>query len=355
MTEKRQAVTIADVAERAGVSAMTVSRVMNGSKGVRAITQTKVRDAVEALDYNPNVSARALAGGRVLRVLLLYTNASMSFLSGLLLGALDETARRGHTLLIERFQADPKGGGLEEQLETLLVKADAFVIPPPIADDERVRDYFAARNLPVSFISNAPLELVSSPGGSIAQVSIDDEAAAYELTNDLIALGHRRIGLIKGPEDHYSSLTRFRGYRRAIEEHGLTVDPALIDVGAFTFESARPAAQRLLSMEHPPTAIFACNDEMAAAVVGEAARHGVSIPDRLSVVGFDDAPIASSLYPRLTTVRQPLEALAREAVAQVSHYGSGASGTDGADSAAHLKMLPYELIKGQSVAPHPRD
>ena len=134
---------------------------------------------------------------------------------------------------------------------------------------------------------------------------MDDAAAAREMTEYLIGLGHRRIGFIVGHPDHYASGLRLRGYQTALRVHEIPVAPELVRQGHFVFESGLDAARRLLALPHPPTAIFASNDDMAAGALMAAHEMGIAVPQRLSVAGFDDTYIARTVWPRLTTVHQP--------------------------------------------------
>jgi LacI family transcriptional regulator len=140
----------------------------------------------------------------------------------------------------------------------------------------------------------------------MSSVRVDDVAAARDMTNYLIGLGHRRIGFVRGAQNHIISRTRFEGYRLALREHDLELDPDLVVNGDLTFESGLGATEQLLALQRPPTAIFASNDDMAAAVVSVAHRRDIRVPDQLSVAGFDDSPISRKIWPTLTTVRQPI-------------------------------------------------
>jgi LacI family transcriptional regulator len=131
-------------------------------------------------------------------------------------------------------------------------------------------------------------------------------AAARDMTDYLIGLGHRRIGFIRGAKNHIISKTRHDGYRLAHEQHGVEIDPDLVVDGDLTFDSGLGAAEQLLALDRPPTAIFASNDDMAAAVVSVAHRRNIRVPEQLSVAGFDDSPISRKIWPALTTIRQPI-------------------------------------------------
>jgi LacI family transcriptional regulator len=151
----------------------------------------------------------------------------------------------------------------------------------------------------------------------MSSVRVDDVAAARDMTLYLIGLGHRRIGFVRGAQNHVVSRTRFEGYRLALSEHGIDFDPGVVVNGDLTFESGLTATEQLLSLPNPPTAIFASNDDMAAAVVSVAHRRDIRVPDQLSIVGFDDSPISRKIWPALTTIRQPIVDMTAIAVESV--------------------------------------
>jgi LacI family transcriptional regulator len=172
---------------------------------------------------------------------------------------------------------------------------------------------------------------------------MDDELAAAEMTDYLVSLGHRRIGFIAGPDDHPSSQLRETGFRASLDRHGISLEPGLLARGNFHFESALRAAEALLSTSTPPTAIFASNDDMAAGVLAVAYRRGIRIPADLSVVGFDDTPLASVVVPSLTTIYQPI----REMAAQATSMLLGK-----ADMAPVVSnVLPPRLVERESSGP----
>jgi LacI family transcriptional regulator len=145
-------------------------------------------------------------------------------------------------------------------------------------------------------------------------VRIDDHAAAMEMTRYLLALGHREIGFIKGHPNHVASHDRYRGFCDALNEAGLDCEKAPAEQGYFSYRSGLIAGERILSRANPPSAIFASNDDMAAATISVAHRRGLNVPQDLSIVGFDDTALATSIWPELTTVKQPIAAMAEAAL-----------------------------------------
>jgi LacI family transcriptional regulator len=305
----RGTVTVQDVARLAGVSAMTVSRVVNGGTNVREGTRSAVLSAIQQLNYSPNSAARSLAAGEATQIGLLYSNPSAAYLSQFLIGALAAARRAGCHLVLEVCEGERPDEQAEATRSFASTAVEGVILPPPLSEAAPVRAELEAANIPwVSVAMGLPPE-------QSLNVRIDDFAASCEMTRHLIDLGHERIGFIRGNPNQTSSAERHRGFVAAIEEAGL--DPAAMPVeqGYFTFRSGIVATERLLDRAEPPTAIFASNDDMAAAAVGVAHRRGLHVPNDLSVVGFDDTSLATSIWPELTTVRQPIAAMAEEALA----------------------------------------
>lgn len=329
--------TIADVARLAGVSPMTVSRVVNQVSKVSDETRDRVLGAVAELGYVPNSAARILAGGKQLRIALLHSNPSAAYLSEFLMGSLAQAADANLQLVVEHC-ADLAPEELVARV--LQHRCDAVLLPPPLCDDLPLIQALEAARLPVARIATGqPAE------GTAAAVTIDDEAAARAMTAHLIGLGHRRIGFIEGDPNQSASALRRRGYEAALAEAGLPVDPALIAQGNFTYRSGLAAAEALLSLADRPTAIFASNDDMAAATVATAHRHRLDVPGDVSVCGFDDTAMATTIWPELTTIRQPIAEMARTAVELL---GDGLRGQR--DAVRHVR-LPHEFIRRASDGP----
>lgn len=341
----RGSVTVQDVARAAGVSAMTVSRVVNGEKNVRESTREAVLEAVRRLNYSPNTAARNLAAGEATQIGLLYSNPSAAYLSQFLVGALDGARRTGSHLLIEACE----GESAEEQAEVTrrfaVTNVEGVILPPPLSESKPVQAELEAAGIPVVSVA-----MGLAPPGSL-NVRIDDFAAAAAMTRHLLGLGHRRIGFIKGHPGHIASIERLRGFRTALEEAGVDPDESPMEQGYFTYRSGLAAAERLLGRDERPTAIFASNDDMAAATVNVAHRSGLNVPGDLSVVGFDDTAPATIVWPELTTVRQPVAAMAEAALhllladLKVRRFGGSPPVSE--------QVLDHELVVRQSCGPPP--
>jgi LacI family transcriptional regulator len=311
---------IEDVAAAAGVSMKTVSRVLNNEPNVRDEMRQRVMKAVEKLQYRPNLSARSLAGQRSYVIALVYNNPSRNYLMEIQSGMLDACRDSHYNLVLA-----PVGTPKQRKADDLKVvfehfAPDGVVLIPPLTDDPAVIGFLEAQDVPFSCI--APKH-----GEGRIGVMMDETAAVLELMQGLIGQGHRRIGHIKGPPSHGACHWRHKGYKDALRKAGIAFDPDLVVQGAFSFESGIEAANALLDLQQPPTAIFAANDDMAAGVIRAACQRGLVVPDDVSVCGFDDTPIARHIYPALTTVRQPTSEMGKlatlELLARIRTQGGG--------------------------------
>lgn len=304
-------VTIHEVAAKAGVSIKTVSRVINHEANVRADTKERVLAVIAELNYRPNPSARHLAGTHGYNIALLYDNPSASYLMDLQRGALESCQAEGFHLILQ--PCGPKDPDLEATINNLVVESrvPGLILSPPLSDAGGLIEKLESWGVLHARI--APID-VARPGPYVA---VDDRGAAFELIRHLIEQGHRRIGIIKGHPDHGAGHWRYEGYLTAMRQYGLQIDDDLIIQGYFSFESGLEAGRKLLSLHERPTAIFAANDDMAAAVLHVAHDMDIDVPGQLSVAGFDDTPLSRHVWPPLTTVRQPVQEMARQATMQL--------------------------------------
>ncbi|MDP8993468.1 MAG: LacI family DNA-binding transcriptional regulator [Pseudomonadota bacterium] len=341
----RGSITIQDVARAAGVSAMTVSRVINGERNVRESTRAAVLDAIKRLNYSPNAAARSLAAGEATHIGLLYANPSAAYLSQFLVGALAGARRAGCHLVLEACESETADEQAEATRRFVESGVDGVILPPPLSESRPIHAELAAAATPVVTVAMG----LTEPGN--LNVRIDDFAAAKAMTNHLLALGHRRIGFIRGHPNHSASAERARGFAAALDDYGLEAEQGPTEQGYFTYRSGLVGAERLLLRTPRPTAIFASNDDMAAAAVNVAHRRGLDVPKDLSVVGFDDTWPATTVWPELTTVRQPIAAMAEAALelllADMRSHRSG-----GAPKESE-RVLDHELVVRESCGPPP--
>ena len=353
-TRGNREATIKDVARVAGVSAMTVSRVINGKTNVKPLTRDKIQKAITKVNYRPNVGARLLSGRRTYQFLMLYNNPNVGWMGELLIGMMNSCRRVGYHLSIEgvgEFEGQTPGAVQNPDEITQLIdrsRVDGIILPPPICFDQTVLDVIKQQGIPCVRIAGMPQQDIK------LRVSIDNCAASYEITRHLIDLGHEDIAIIKGPDLFVASALRFEGYAMAMREHGLTVGEGNIETGDFDVQSGYVCARKLLRKKHRPTAIFASNDEMAAGALAAAQELKISVPERLSVTGFDDAPIAHSVWPKLTTIRQPLRAMGEQAVELLERYVRHMD-DDSIEAVQPVILLDFKLIERQSTGPCPHN
>lgn len=330
--------TIADVAQAAGVSAMTVSRVINGENNVRPATRDAVNEAIRTLDYSPNPAARSLAGAGQLRIALLYSNPSAGFLGEFLVGTLEQAARADVQLIFEKCEIGDHE--LEVTRDLIARGVDGVVLPPPLNESAAILDLLAEAKVPTVLVASG------QPPEHLLAVSIDNREAAFTMTQHILALGHRRIGFIEGDTNQTASTARLEGYRAALETKGIAFDDQLVARGLFTYRSGLDAAEELLDRADPPTAIFASNDDMAAATVAVAHRRGLDVPSDISVCGFDDTLLATAIWPELTTIHQPIADMARAATEMLVAAIRRKEPVKGVDH----RLLDFTLIRRQSDA-----
>jgi len=339
--------TIVDVAERAGVSIKTVSRVINNEPHVSEATRTRVECVVSELGFEVNASARGMRApntGRSFVIAQLYGDPGGSYTSNIQLGLLDRCRYFSFHLLIEEL--DYQSPDVERRARDLVrrLKLDGAVLTAPLTDNEIVMGVLDEAGVP--YVRITPLH----DSSEIPSVRSDEKRAAYQLTQHLLALGHRRIGFIKGLLNHAATHLRYSGFEQAMTEAGVEIDPSLIEEGEFRYFAAIPCAHRLLAHKDRPSAIFASNDEMAAAVIRVGHELGLNLPEDLSIVGFDDTPMAEKLWPSLTTARQPVAGLGAAAGDMLFTRLLPASPTSW-PSPAPQQILPHDIVLRGSTAP----
>jgi LacI family transcriptional regulator len=291
------------------------------------------------LRYLPNQAARSLASADAIHIGILYANPSANYLSEFLLGSLEQSSRSGCQLVIEKCE------GAENEAEAIqrLVKGgiDGVILPAPLCDSQE--SLKAVQDAGIAAI----LVASGKPAPGMSAISINNFEASRAMTRHLLELGHRRIGFINGHPNQTATGQRFRGYVEGMTEAGLSVGTDQVAQGYFTYRSGLEAAEKLLDA-YSPTAIFASNDDMAAATMAVAHRRGLEVPRDLAVAGFDDTPLATTVWPELTTVHQPIADMAREAVRLLVEQVRGRRGGT-APQVAH-KMLKFTLVKRDSTA-----
>lgn len=332
--------TIIDIAREAGVSFKTVSRVINREPTVKKETREKVEAVIARLNYKPNAWARALAGSRNQLIGIICNDARLAYGGSAYLGlaqvgAMNACQRAGYHLVVEELRGRPRKRFCEGIAELQLGGA---ILAPPVSDDKVVLDALSKAGLP--FIRMSAVPMTECAGW----VGIDEVRAAYEMTRYLLDLGHRDIAFVRGPSSHVASALRQRGFTEAMEGAGADLRAEWIVDGDFTARGGMEAGMVLLEGKRRPTAVFAGNDSSALGVISAAYRSGLSLPSDLSVAGFDDSPIATSVWPQLTTVRQPVMEMAQLAIEMLVEVIARPAEARG-------RQLDFEIVVRGSTAP----
>ncbi len=332
LRKKYRPATIIEVARRAGVSPATVSRVLNGTAAVVPETEQRVREAIAELNFTPHPAARQLINQRTNAIGLLLPEISGEFFPPMLRGIEAEVRNSGYDLLIHSTQENLNSGRrpLREH------NTDGLIVFPESVDDAELHRLFKI-GFPVLLLHQSSPEGISFP-----IVTVENKSGAEMLINHLIeAHGRRRIVYLQGPESHQDSRWRERGYRDALESHGIPFDPELVEYGGFDEAEACDAIRQMLIDGVDFDAVFAGDDDAATGVIAALKQAGRDIPGDVAVVGFDDVPFSRFISPSLTTIRAPIEQVGREAVKQlVSLIEKG--------HAEPEILLPTEIIIRQS-------
>jgi LacI family transcriptional regulator len=333
--------TINDIARLAGVSKKTVSRVINQSPFVKGETRARIDAVIQQIGYTPDPQARGLAFRRSFLIGLVYDNPNAQYIVNSQEGVLDALRGSGFELVVHPCDrlSDDFVPGVRRFVERQ--KLHGVILLPPVSEDQAL-----ARTLQELDCQFVRIASVRFDNMAHMIVSNDREATA-EAAAYLEGLGHRHIGFIAGPAQHRSAHERQIGFMSALEKRGLNIPAELIVTGAYSFESGVACAEALLAHRPRPTAIFACNDEMAAGVYKAAYRLKIAIPDELSVIGFDDSPVATRLSPALTTIHLPIRNIARLAAAKLIPAGAREDGEAGSIS----RIVPHLVVRDSTQAP----
>ena len=331
--------TINDIARLSGVSKKTVSRVINDSPLVHPETRERVLALMKQLGYTPDPQARGLAFRRSFLIGLVYDNPTAQYIVNMQYGALDALRDSGYELVVH-----PCDSSRDDYIEgvrrfALQQKLHGVILIPRVSEDEQLAK--ALREIGCRYVRIASIPL-DEPGNMVVT---HDRMAGAEAANYLESLGHREFGLITGPRRYRSSIERGGGFMQGLERRGIELPADCIYEGGYTFESGVAGAEYLLAKSPRPTAIFACNDEMAAGVYKAAMRRGLSIPGDLSVVGYDDSPLAAQLWPALTTIHLPTRDLGRQAANMLLDVGTGVAGE------APMAITPHLAVRDSCQRP----
>jgi len=343
--------TIKDVAERARVSLKTVSRVINNEPSVTPATQARVTQAIAELDYKPDPSARNLRNGLSYVIGLVYDNPNPYHIIAMQKGVLAACRETGFGLQIQ--PVDSTSPLLADELVEFVQRSRlaGLVLTAPMSERTDLVAALAERGIALVRIIAA----TEDPDDGLPCIYVDDRSAAYEITEHLIQLGHRRIGFLWGGAQHRSSGERYAGYEKALKDYGIPVDEQLAVPGDYTFDDGFRGARGLLALHEPPTAIFGSNDEIAAGVLAAAKSAGINVPYELSIAGFEDSPFSRQSWPSLTTAKQATDSIAKQAtrllIAGLRQYAYA----DQPVPPRNQGFLPQLVVRGSTAPPHLRN
>ncbi|MEQ1498830.1 MAG: LacI family DNA-binding transcriptional regulator [Novosphingobium sp.] len=316
MARRLQAVTIKHVAADAGVSLQTVSRVINGEPNVRPEMKSRVQASIDRLGYVPSIAAQRMSGSRSYLILAINdrertiadwtARQGTDWVDQMLLGGMLKCAEHGYRMIFELV--DTHSDHVERELLGAIaaLQPDGIILTPPHSDNAQIVGLLAKQNLPF-------VRIGSKQNGTGIPVSMDDEGSARTATRYLIERGHQRIGFISGSSEYELSGWRVDGWQAEMAAAGLDCT-GLLAPGDFSYGSGEAAALALLNLQQPPSAIIASNDQMALAALEMARQRGISVPDELSLISFDNTPLVHFTQPPLTAVDQPIAATASKAV-----------------------------------------
>ncbi len=331
--------TIAHIARQAGVSVPTVSKVINGRADVSAETRRRVEAVIREHGYQRS----SRAGRSTPLIELMFHELESEWALQIIMGVEQVASEHNLTLVLSEMQGrtTPARGWMDN----VLARRPTGVIAVLSDINDELRSQLRSRSIPLVVVDPTGEPLHDTPS-----VGATNWSGGLAATRHLLALGHRRIGLIAGPEQILCSRARLDGYRAAMDAAGVPIDPELIRYGNFHVEAGIREGRALLDLPDPPTAIFACNDLQALGVYQAAREARLHIPDDLSVVGFDDLPVAPWVGPPLTTVRQPLVQMAVAATRLLLRLAKGEQ-----PSQTRVELATELIVRESTAPPHPTE
>lgn len=304
----QEKLTIQDIARLAGVSKATVSRVLNRNPSVGPELSERVMRIVQERGFVPDVTATGLAGGKTRLVGVLAPPLTWPAVPEMLRGVAEYIEDTSYEIVLYSFNFEGNHSDiLDRILPMRMISGLLAILPGELASHLAERHH---QGLPMVMIDD------QEKPANVPWVGINNTTGAYEATRHLIALGHRRIAYIQGPQHYYCAIERYHGYVQALQDAGIAPDPALVFQGRFDTPSGRACALDLFSGERSawPSAIFAGNDQMAYGILEIAEQQGIRVPEDISLVGFDDNLLSAHLRPPLTTIRQPFSQMGHTAM-----------------------------------------
>ncbi len=304
-------VTIKDIAKLAGVSHTTVSRALNDSPLINPETKERIKAIAGSMNYTPNYSARSLVLDRSYNLGLFFTTLH----TGTSAGFLYEAVKGVNDVIKDDYNLIVRGIDDYKSFHKVNRKNfDGIIVMSQSESDQSFIEYASDKEIPL-VVLNRPVESVQ-----VMNFVPDDQSGAYRLTEYLVQQGHRKIAIIEGKKGFKSTQARRDGYREALRKHGISVPESFYVSGNYDLESGHAAMSRLLELPDRPTAVFCCNDDMALGAVKAVTERGMSVPEDISVAGFDDHLFSAFMSPALTTVRRPIEEISRAGAEKLLNF-----------------------------------
>ena len=327
--------TIADVARKAGVSVSTVSHVLNGTRRVAPSTASAVQAAIESFSYRPNIMARSLKSASTRSVGIAISSISNPYFSDIICAIETECARLGMVVFLSDTEDDPA-----RELEVVQAlhqrRVDGVILAPSPDPERRALAYLREARLPCVLVDRMP-------DPAFDQVGVNNREAMRKLVERVATLGHRRIGYVGGNPGFETTLERIAGYRDCLASAGVAIDEGLLVTGSATTDSARQAAERLLDLAAPPTALVGGNNLATIGIMKAVRKRGLRVPQDLTIVGFDDFEWADCFEPRLTLVAQPCVEIGRRAAFLLMERIAAPQG------ARRTILLDAEIVERESL------
>ncbi len=337
--------TIEDIARLASVSRSTVSRVLNDHPSVRPSVRDRVLGVIKEHGYAPQAAARHLVTQRTRLIGVLFPRSTEYLLANPIFASFGQgigqmCAQRGYLAMLSLGLRDMEERMLFDMLRSRYF--DGIVLISSESHDP-LPFFLKEARIPYTRIGHDP------EGDDAAFVDVDDVEAAYKAVKHLTSLGHQRIAIIKGPDVDVCVSRRYSGYERALQEAGLAVDPSLVGEGDWLHTSGKEMMQHFLQLDNPPTAVFSCNDMMAAGALHAIYEQKLRVPEDIAIVGFDDVPQTKVIIPALTTIRQPNEEMGSKATEMLIDR------LEGKDGQPQQVIFPTMLVVRQSCGARLRE
>ena len=348
MARRRKSVTIKNVAEDAGVSLQTVSRVINDEPNVRPQMRERVQASINRLGYVPSLAAQRMSGSRSYIILAINdrertlsdwrNRQGTDWIDQMLLGGMLTCSEHGYRMMVELV--DTHADHVERELGATIaaLQPDGVILTPPHSENTQITGLLAKRGIPFARIGS----IEEGPG---IRLTMGDEAAAYMATSRLIELGHKAIGMLAGPVQYSLSGWRIEGWTKAMKAHGLSTE-GLSERGDFGYDSGRAAARALLGGKGGVTALLCSSDQMTLAALTEAREHRLRVPEDISLISFDNTPVARFTQPPLTAIDQPIAQTVSKAVELLIAQGDD-------EAAVGVIDVPAILVERGSTGPVP--